>query len=83
MEKWTEPGQDRFNLAVGDDGKHNHLAAGVIKHQVPLMKAIVPLTGYVVDDGVAGGAGSIQEFSDKFQLVALHNDLDFLHRVQC
>ncbi len=83
MEKWPEPCQDRLNLAVRHDGKYNHLAAGIIKHQMPLMKAIMPLTGYVVDDGIAGGAGPVQELSDKFQLVALHNDLDFLHRVQC
>lgn len=81
MEKGAEPGQDGLHLTVGDHGKYDHLAASLIKYQVPFVKAVVSFARNVVDDGISGSACSIQQLSDKFQLVALHDDLDFLHWV--
>ena len=74
--------EDGFDFVLGNDGQHHLQAALVIKHEVPLMEAAVTFAGQAAEDRVAAGFDPVQHFRHEVQMLAVNNNLDFLHRVK-
>src|SRR5262245_49532062 len=81
VEERAQAGQNRLDLVLRHDREDHHLAAGIVEQQMAFMKPVMTLAGYIVDDRVPGGPDPVQQVSDKLQVLALNDDLDFLHRM--
>ena len=74
--------KDGFDLVFGNDRQDHLQAALVIEHEVPFMEPAVTFARQTAEDGIATGLDPIEYFRHKTQVLAVNNDLDFLHRVK-
>ena len=68
IEERSQSRQNRLHLALRHDREDDHLATGIVVHQMALMKTMMPFAGDTVDDRVPCSPDTVKQISDKFQV---------------
>lgn len=74
--------KDGFDFVLGNDRQDHLKAALIVEHEVPFMEPTMTLARQTAEDGVATGLDPIEHFRHEAQVLAVNDDLDFLHRVK-